>query len=197
MRSIRCVATIRTFVTTGGNQNSGAAGSGNDPSACGGFARARIVRATECSFALLMVVDLIQTSRLNGHRSETIHGNYPMASTEKLVHRISDESGHTVEEYETRDGALDGYRKLWSSDGNLLGEAAYRDGKLEGRSREWNEAGRLVRDCNYAGGELHGEYKCWWDNGQPKEVGNFECGRRVGRYTWHKDDGTVWQSLDL
>lgn len=55
----------------------------------------------------------------------------------------------------------------------------------------------MVRECGYSGGELHGDYKCWWDNGQPKEVGTFERGRKVGRYTWFKEDGTVWQSLDL
>ena len=30
-----------------------------------------------------------------------------------------------------------------------------------------------------------------------KEIGTFDCGRRVGRYSWYKDDGTIWQSLDL
>jgi antitoxin component YwqK of YwqJK toxin-antitoxin module len=113
------------------------------------------------------------------------------------LHRISDEAGRTVEEYETRDGVVDGYRKIWSATGSLLGEAAYRDGKLEGRSREWNEVGQLIRECSYVGGELHGEYKSWWDNGRPKEMGAFDHGLRIDRFTWYKEDGEVWQSLDL
>jgi MORN repeat variant len=194
--SMKYAATIQTSVTTAGNQNTAVVGNGNVRSACGGFERARIARATECNSALRMAGNLIPMSHLSGHRSETIHGSYAMSS-EKLVHRVSDDSGHVVEEYETRDGAIDGYRKIWSSHGALLGEAQYRDGKLEGGSREWNENGQLVRECNYAGGELHGEYKAWWDNGKPKEVGAYDSGRKVGRYTWYKEDGTVWQSLDL
>ena len=61
----------------------------------------------------------------------------------------------TIEEYNYKEGQLDGlYRSWYDNTGELQTEANYKDGKLHGKMTKYNKGGGVMMEYVYENGEL-------------------------------------------
>ena len=87
-------------------------------------------------------------------------------------------------------------RVLWP-DGTVLATTEFLHGALDGFSRSFSMNGELRQECHFERGTLHGRFTTWWDNGNLQEQGQYDSGNRVGRYEWFDRDGATVRVVEF
>ncbi len=80
--------------------------------------------------------------------------------------RVTYNDNQPREEYEMKDGELDGVFKLWDTNGVLIEESEYKNNVLNGLQKRFYTNGSLKTEISYVDGIRSGPMKNWYQDGK-------------------------------
>ena len=78
------------------------------------------------------------------------------------------ENGQKKQEWNYKDGELDGLQTTWYENGQKDTEWNFKDGEQDGLTTKWYENGQKKAELNWKNGELDGLQTTWYENGQKR-----------------------------
>lgn len=75
----------------------------------------------------------------------------------------------------------DGKAVWYDEEGNLLSETMFRQGKMEGEKRDYYKNGQIMLQSFYVADKLHGTATGYFENGHIREKKEFRDGKQVGK----------------
>lgn len=114
---------------------------------------------------------------------------------ERLYHE-RDFGGGLRAEIPWKDGVIEGERKSYSREGEVVSVTPYVDGEPEGVSKSWSYDGKLTRECSMKAGKRHGVMKQYWpDTGEVKREVTYDMGTVVGVAKDYYSDGRLKREI--
>lgn len=105
------------------------------------------------------------------------------------------ENGQLIYESYYKDSKEDGVFKKWREDGSLISESHYKNGRLDGASKDWYKNGQLEYEQYYKNGAKDGVHKKWYGNGQLEYERHYKNGKHDGVHKeWSRDGSLISES---
>jgi antitoxin component YwqK of YwqJK toxin-antitoxin module len=106
------------------------------------------------------------------------------------------DNGNVQNEYNLKDGKLQGVGKNYFEDGTLKIISTFSNGKRNGPAKEYEENGQLIGEYNYLNDELNGPYKLY-ENNHLSLTGNFKLGKKNGFFRAYNDRNKILKEFNL
>ena len=116
--------------------------------------------------------------------------------TDKNYHETLNlkEAVYFVEREELASNTDSGYERFYFLSGEIRLEQyfkSFKDRKLEGTRKVWMQNGNVVQESNYKNGELNGYWISYWENGQMKRKELYKKGRLKEKNLWDSKGNPV------
>lgn len=100
-------------------------------------------------------------------------------------------NGQLKNQYQMKEGKLDGESKSYYENGNLKKIAQWKNDKENGLVQFYDEDGVLTSDETYRDGRLEGPARFFYPNGQVKELVNYSFDKENGEAKRYAENGTL------
>jgi len=98
-------------------------------------------------------------------------------------------------EFYNENGALEGEKLVFYSDGTIAEKANYKDGKLHGKSIWYSSKGKVLKEFMYQNDELHGVSKYYDASGNLEAEGTYRKDLKHGIWSYYKN-GKLLETKD-
>ena len=100
---------------------------------------------------------------------------YRDAKTRNIMngYYVVEEDFQKWEEFEVKNGILNGDYKIYHSNGNIYAHGIYKNGKLHGKSKTYYPGGELKSVEHFANGKHYGKKITFYENGSLKKESQF------------------------
>ena len=95
------------------------------------------------------------------------------------------------EQFNFKDGALDGISCSYFEHGDLKWRGEYKEGKMSGKWEFWDKDGFKYCETYFKDDLYYGSYLSWHTNGQTKESGQYINSKKTGKWTVYDEQGIV------
>ncbi|MFN7119390.1 MAG: toxin-antitoxin system YwqK family antitoxin [Saprospiraceae bacterium] len=135
-------------------------------------------------------------------KTETVETKDEAGNTIRYERRLNDyakegtylklnPNGKKLEEAQYKNDTLNGWRILYSENGDTSVAESYKNGAFDGAYRVFHENGKLKLVGQYANNEMMGVWKGYYDNGALKEEVHFEKNQENGPFVEYHPNGKL------
>jgi antitoxin component YwqK of YwqJK toxin-antitoxin module len=118
-----------------------------------------------------------------------VKGTYKLFTGKCKV--VFNNSAIIKEQFNFRNGILDGESIAWYRNGNLRRKGCYHNGHIAGKWIFWDENGHKTVEASYHLDSLTGPYISLYPNGKIKEKGHFKGNHQTGRWSYYDESGRL------